>query len=546
MSVTADSGGGQRVFLRKASGLIRTASLFDTFVFNIGLVSVGLGLTTMLFYGPPFYPGGDMALGSIIVAIAMAFVCWGFIHWSIVLPRSGGTYVFASRILPPWAALAISFGDLVAPLFYAGIAAYWILKLNLAPALAMIGFAFGAQWALDLSSAVTQPWALFILGSIILIACALLIGSGMKLFLAIHKYVFALSILGSLLMIGILLSSSNADFIASFNALMAGPIGVADPYNAIIESGKSLGWTTEGASFSTTLGVSNIAWLAMVGAAYSFAIGGEIKSVSKAQTWGMLGAVIITTILWVVTIWLANSVIGYDFLGTVLFNFWGLGNTDTVVGLTMPVDPSIPLLTGILTGSAFWTFLLALGIMLWMWMWLPGIQTFCVRAMVAWSFDRVAPDALGTVSQTRHTPTVAITVTLIIEIIFLALFCFTTYFSQIIILIEAQTLAWAITLAAGAFFPYYRPAIYKKSPLASRTILGLPAMTVSCTLGALASAFYFVALWNDDVAAGSQPDQVAIVIGTFIAGAVFYFVMKAYRASKGVDVTLAFKEIPIE
>ena len=166
--------------------------------------------------------------------------------------------------------------------------------------------------------------------------------------------------------------------------------------------------------------------------------------------------------------------------------------------------------------------------------------------MVAWSFDRVAPDALGTVSQSRHTPTVAIVVTLIIEIIFLALFCFSAYFSQIIILIEAQTLAWAITLAAGAFFPYYRPAIYQKSPLAGRTILGLPAMTVSCTLGALASLFYLVALWRDDVAAGHAPDQVAIVIGTFVAGAVFFFIMKAYRASQGLDINLAFKEIPIE
>ncbi|MGH6933796.1 MAG: amino acid permease [Dongiaceae bacterium] len=541
MSVTADSG-GQRIFLRKASGLIRTASMFDTFVFNIGLVSVGLGIGTMLFYGPPFYPGGDMALGSIIVGIAMAFVCWGFIHWSVVLPRSGGTYVFASRILPPWAALAISFGDLVAPLFYAGIAAYWILKIGLAPVFAMIGYAFGAQWALDLSVAITQPWALFIIGSGILILCALLIASGMKLFLTVHKIVFILSLLGSLLMIVILLFSSNEEFIAQFNALMGASVGVPDPYNAIIESGKSLGWTTENATFSTTMGVSNWAWLPMIGAAYSFAIGGEIKSVAKAQTWGMLGAVIVTTAIWVVTIWLANSVIGYDFLGTVLYNYFQLGGE----GLTMPTDPSIALLTGILTGSAFWTFLLGLGIVLWMWMWLPGIQTFCVRAMVAWSFDRVAPDALGTVSQTRHTPTVAIIVTLIIELIFLALFCFAEYFTKIVILIEAQTLAWAITLAAGAFFPYYRSAIYQKSPLAKQTILGLPAMTVSCTLGALASLFYLVALWNDDVAAGHAPDQVAIVIGTFVAGAVFYFIMKAYRASKGIDVSLAFKEIPIE
>jgi hypothetical protein len=37
-----------------------------------------------------------------------------------------------------------------------------------------------------------------------------------------------------------------------------------------------------------------------------------------------------------------------------------------------------------------------------------------------------------------------------------------------------------------------------------------------------------------------------IVAGVFIIGFAFYFVMKQIRKAQGVDVTLAFKEIPIE
>ena len=48
MSVT-DVGGEKRIFLRKASGLIRTASETDTFIYDLGLVSIGLGVTSMLF-----------------------------------------------------------------------------------------------------------------------------------------------------------------------------------------------------------------------------------------------------------------------------------------------------------------------------------------------------------------------------------------------------------------------------------------------------------------------------------------------------------------
>ena len=43
MSVS-DVGGDKRIFLRKASGLIRTASLTDTFIYDIGVVSIGLGV----------------------------------------------------------------------------------------------------------------------------------------------------------------------------------------------------------------------------------------------------------------------------------------------------------------------------------------------------------------------------------------------------------------------------------------------------------------------------------------------------------------------
>ena len=37
MATPDGSGGGQRIFLRKASGLIRTAGTMDTFIYNLGL-----------------------------------------------------------------------------------------------------------------------------------------------------------------------------------------------------------------------------------------------------------------------------------------------------------------------------------------------------------------------------------------------------------------------------------------------------------------------------------------------------------------------------
>ena len=71
-------------------------------------------------------------------------------------------------------------------------------------------------------------------------------------------------------------------------------------------------------------------------------------------------------------------------------------------------------------------------------------------------------------------------------------------------------------------------------------------MTVACTFGFLASQFFFWNLFFDPVAAGHETNQLLTVGGVFVLGIVFYFVMAAIRRSQGIDVRLAFKEIPIE
>jgi len=166
--------------------------------------------------------------------------------------------------------------------------------------------------------------------------------------------------------------------------------------------------------------------------------------------------------------------------------------------------------------------------------------------ILAWAFDQVAPAPLATISEKYHTPIVAITVTTIVNLIFMALFVFTPWFSKIVILIEAAVLAWSVVLAAGMFFPYLRPELYEKSPIAGKTIFGLPIMTVACFLGFIAAQFYFWTLYFDPNAAGHDPTQVMIVVGVFVLGFAFYYIMKMIRRSQGIDVTLAFKEIPIE
>ena len=464
MSVT-DIGADKRIFLRKASGLIRTAGLADTFIYNLGVVSIGLGVGSMLYYGPAFYPQGNLIWGCVIAGIAMAMISFGFITWTITLPRSGGIYVFGSRILPPALALTMSLVEITAWLFYCAIAAYWMVILALAPMFAALNLLTGNETFLTISKTMLEPWATFLIGAAILLVSQVVLSYGMRFYLTLNKWVFILAMASTVFLIVVLAMSTREQFVANLNELVGPSLGVPDAYNAIIASGKEKGWGEAGTDLWQTILMSNWPFLPLIGAAFSIAIGGEIKSVGKSQTVGMLGAVLVATVAWIITVWLAYKVFGFEFLGTAVFNVLTANG-----GLTTPTDPSIALLTGILTKSPLITVLTSLGLALWMWMWIPAMHTFGVRAVVAWAFDRVAPAPLATISEKYHTPIVAITATTVVNLIFMALFVFTPWFSKIVILIEAAVLAWSVVLGAGMFFPYLRPQLYEKSPIAGKTV----------------------------------------------------------------------------
>jgi basic amino acid/polyamine antiporter, APA family len=534
-SVGTGAAAGERVFLRRASGLIKTAGALDVFIFNVGLVSIGIGLGTMVLYGPSVYPGGDLIVGTIIAGVLMALIACGMITWTVTIPRSGGIYAFGSRILPPALAFASSFTESICWLFLTAVAAYWIVTIGIIPMFTMGAVITGNDTLQSIADTLSGTWATFIVGTLVLLLAGGILTSGMRRFFVSQKIVFTAAMIGSVLLIGILLVGSRSDFVQNFN----GYFGPDVTYQGVIDAAKEGGWADPGFSWKQTLLASNWAFLPLIGAAFSIAIGGEIKSVTKSQTWGMLGALALSVAAWLISIPLAYKTFGYDFLGSAGFNdLEGLAGT--------PTTPWITLLAGILTKSWIITVLVSLGFIAWIWMWVPGMQAYGERAMIAWAFDRIAPAPLGKVSDRTHSPAVAIAAATIVTIIFLALFVFTTYFITLIIFIELALLAWSFVLAAGILFPYKRPEMYEKSPIANKKLFGLPIMTVACGAGFIAAVFYFFVLFFDSFAAGHDPVRLAIMAVTFVGGLVLYYVAKQIRASQGVNIDLAFKEIPIE
>ncbi|MGI8571979.1 MAG: amino acid permease [Solirubrobacteraceae bacterium] len=539
-SIGAGEATGDRVFLRKASGLIKTAGTVDVFIFNVGLVSIGIGVGGLLLYGPAVYPGGNLIVGVVIAALMMGLIAWGMLSWTVTIPRSGGIYPFGSRILPPSVAFMLSVVESLAWLFFCAIAAYWVVTIGLIPMFTVSAAVTGNSSLTDVATFLSHKGITFLVGAIVLLLAGGILTSGMRRYFLSQKIVIVVAALGTLLLFVVLLFGSKGTFISHFNK----DFGPKTTYGSVVSSGKAGGWSDTGFSFSNTLKASNWAFLPLIGAAFSIAIGGEIKSGMKGQSRGMFGAIIVCSIAFLISIALAYHVFGYDFLGTVGYNSLGFNTSSNAV--TTPTTPWITLLAGVLSGSWVVTVLVSLGFIAWIWMWIPGMQAYGERAMIAWAFDRVAPAPLGRVSDRLHSPVVAIAVATVVTLIFLALFVFTTYFATLVVFIMIALGAWAVVLAAGAVFPYRRPEIYEKSPISKQTLLGLPVMTVACSAGFIGATFYFFVLFFDDFAAGHNLGRLAIMAACFAFGFIFFHVMRAVRKSQGVDVDLAFKQIPIE
>src|SRR5437868_6139438 len=100
--------GTAKLFVRQSSGLVRNVSVTNALFFNVAAF-VGVGPTLYpIFYSLGFVPVwkfwgiSEYAWAAIIAGIFCAVLALIFASLTSVMPRSGGDYVFTSRIVHPF------------------------------------------------------------------------------------------------------------------------------------------------------------------------------------------------------------------------------------------------------------------------------------------------------------------------------------------------------------------------------------------------------------------------------------------------------------
>jgi amino acid transporter len=536
------------VFVRKASGLVRTAGTLDVLAYNINFISIGLLLTFMLSLMPGLYPGVNMYLSTLIavaVTIPTALV-YGFL--AAAMPRSGGDYVYVSRLLgPAWGAMA-NWNVTIWWFFYGGVPSAFFARYGLAPLFRALGAFSGnaglvaaADWA---SSAVGT----FVYGSLLLIALTVIFALGLKRFFTLQNILFGLALLSTLLVIVIWFTTSPETFRQNLNAYLGPLSGQADLYSAIKDGATGAGFSL--APFNLFNTVIPMTWIYLnLGFSFSAAyIGGEIKNASRLQLWAAPAAIGIVGLAVLLTIAAAERAVGLEFLGAVGFYLptdWpslGLSFAPTFTELAA-YSTSLPVAFLILFGFLFWSYA-----------WLPGQILNGSRNLVAYAIDGLLPKRFAEVHPTLHTPVFSLAVMCIASIISLAIYVFTPYFATLVG-IFGFILTFGTTSIAAMVMPYRSRDLFAASPINWR-VGGLPVITLVGGLSLIACLFMEWVFLSDPYA-GLQTtvtpffDQIPygmawFNVAVFLSGLLFYFIAKRVQSDRGVNVDLSYKEIPSE
>jgi amino acid transporter len=384
----------------------------------------------------------------------------------------------------------------------------------------------------------------FIGGSVGIAIAYLLLLRGTRGFLVAQKITFVTAMLGTVVFF-VVLSAETASTTLRRNVtplLQAG--GISDPAK-LIEAAKAAGW--QGSAQRATLAgsVALLVWpvLPLIGAAFSIAIGGEIRKSTRNQIAGMTSSLCVATLLFIGMAEVAARSIGNDVQGASAF----LADLQklNLGGERMNLDPTIALLSTLTTDSVIARIVVMLGFCAWIWFWVPGLLSYGQRAGLAWALDRVVPAAFGRLHDRFGTPYLAILAAAVITEVFLALIVWTEFFATLVFIL-AGALAWGLALLFGAAFPYLRRAMFDRSALGVLGNRGRLLMSAACAAGTLAMTVVIILLCRDELAAGDLKKGSAIIAAFFFLGYGGFLWSARRRRQSGIDLRRTFEEIPVE
>lgn len=536
------SGDAPQMFTRTATGLVREGKTRDALFFNIMYSSVLLTVAFYFLLAPFSYPGSNFLLSTLIAA---AFgLPGGFLYAMLthMMPRTGGDYIFASRTLHPAVGFASNFNWMFWLTMVVGVYSTYLAVYGAGAFFRMLAGFSGNRNLLTTGEWFATQWGTFLTGTtFVVVFAAIFILGGTRLFFRIQRINFILYIGGAfLLVLLICLLTSQAGFINNFNDYAAN-LGTPHAAAKVAAAAAEGGYAPAHFSWSKTLLAVTVAWY-VFGFVYSTNyVAGEIRTGKRTHFFTIPGALVLGVGIILAMTPMIEKMVGGSFLEM-------LGIAEPAAYGFAGGTAAFPELAAIGSGSPIIGTIVILGFVAGLVAFIPMAMMLASRAILAWSFDGVMPERLSRVDERTHTPVAAVLVIAVMCLISTAIYSFTDWFATLVVLFP-QSLTLIIVAICGIVLPYRRRELFESSGYNQR-IAGVPVLSIVGFLSLIGFSAAIAVLLSDPASGTSLADNLDIIlislgILVFVAPAIYY-VAKLLQRRKGVDISLAYAELPPE
>jgi basic amino acid/polyamine antiporter, APA family len=542
------------LFVRKATGMVRSWSVFDAFVyafFSINLVTLGLYIFSQMY----FFEGG-MINALLVSAFFLVFEIIVYASLISVMPRAGGDYVWMTRI----------FGGATG--FILAMTGWWftlwlwvplygdmLRHIVITPILGLLGATSTALWFGQ------TEIGLFVTTLITVALATLTVILGMKTYARIQKFSFYAGMLGFLIVLVLLFTGSPDAFKAGLEKYAVGTFG-AQPgvYDAVVTAGTDAGAITPlfGGNLNAVFLLLPYLVFFNLFPNWGATLYGEVRGATdyKRNFAGMAWGLGVTTVLAILFFLGINNAIGWDFYMQANGSWWN----SVWFGAESPLTfwPYPALFAAFLTDSTLVQLLIIVLMSFWWFGWVGTVFLSSTRVIFAAAFDRLLPESASELNS-NGTPVNAILLMAVPAVIVSYLFAFNEAGFRSLTLFGTLVIAvmYLGTSIAAMVLPYTKKDLFEASPIAQMKLAGIPLISIA---GAIFSGFalYLLYQWILDPNAlygigysinpnGYKNGTSMVLMFVFYVGAAgVYYYFKSKRKSEGIDLDKVTAEIPSE
>ncbi|SRR5665213_1128226 len=537
------------VFLRQSSGVVRAMSPRDGMYFGY-LSAAGLyGITLFFFLGPGEFPGGSVLVACLLNLLIGVAMFGAYAMMGSAMPRSGGDYVYQSRLVNPGVGFTATFAGLAFwQFFFAFLAANTIINGGLVPLLSGIGAISHAHGWISAANWLARLHVAIFFTIVLLLISGFIMTRGMRLYLAIQKYFMILFTGLAIVIIALsFLLVSHHTFIAHFNKFEHAVGGLSAA--KVVTKAAALGYNSHVPfSWGNTLALTALLGIgSYLSCMWQTELLGEMKSARNlGRLFGsMIGAAVMLTATYLVAFVWAYKYGGAKLMGS--FAFLAFNHASVLGGgWAFRGAQSFFLIPTLNVALAVLIFLGFLG---------PISQSMfnttlaSSRIYLAQSFDRVLPAWMGEVSD-RGVPRNAIWFGTGVSIVLTLIYWIHPTLTQALAA-GYMFLIFAImpSLIGAILFPYRMPETYLASPASRYKVGRIPLISI---LGAVGLGFMIFSacefLTQSDFGILSRSALTSWVTAgvLVVVTAIYYLVIKAVRKRNGIDISFAFRTVPPE